>query len=153
VTRAALDAAAGIAGRLDEDAVLVHCRVLGAGGAALALVVHYAEQEQRPPRELPVTCWRPILARNGKARVYDPRVEIHDTVRQPVDPANPVDLGYASAEGRYCKVFPDPSDKDRLDARDTWRLFTEGLDAQAALLADQPLKRWRVEGPGVCSNT
>jgi len=90
------------------------------------------------------------LARNGKARVYDPRVETHDTVRSPVDPANPVERGYVRADGPYCKVFPNPGDKERLDARDTWRLFMEGLDALAALLADQPLKRWRVEAQAPC---
>jgi len=145
----------GVVARLDDDAALVHCRVLGSMSQALALVIQHAEAGDPPVWDLGPPAWSPIRARNGKARVYDPRVETHDRVRQPVDPARPAAtpsagvgatlLDLAPADGPYCKVYPDPSDKERRAARDTWIRFVEGLDALTALLSDQPLKRWHID--------
>ncbi len=144
---AALAAEAGVVARLDEDAALVHCRAVGSMTQSLALVVRCAESGDPPVWDLGPVAYAPVAARNGKARVYDPRVETHDQVRQPRDPARPTEDRYAPAAGPYCKVYPDPSDLDVIDARDTWRRFIAGLDALSALLADQPLRRWQIE-PG-----
>lgn len=153
-------AAEGVAARLDEDAVLVHCRVTGAldgeTGRALAAVITAAETDQAPPERLAPQRYivaESDTARNGRPRLYDPRVDQAHVALQPWDPRATADSPwhfrraprFAAPDGPYVRVTVTPSDLEVLDAEADRARFDAGLAALTDLLADQPLKRWWVK--------